>query len=251
MKKITEIKYRNIQENTTILINGEKIPYRIILSRRKTTCIAVHPDRSVIVRAPLKADRTALENWVQGRIPWIAKHIQTFKEKEVLRPKNNSKNGDFYFYLGKKMDLKIQKSNENSVIFHEDTILIHSRQIEQEYIKKLLMNALRKEADIMFAKRLKICFLQTKKYSLTFPNLRIRRMKSRWGSCSVSRGITLNIHLMHLPVKLIDHVILHELCHLRVQNHGSEFYKMLSGIEPDWRSSKDRINQFAPLVLPH
>ena len=241
---------KEVHENTAIIINGERISYSIIYSKRKTTCIMIHPDQSVIIRAPLKANRSDLEQWIHGRIPWIHKHLQYFKKKEAIRPKNNFCAGELHFYLGNKLPLHITVSKKNSVSFLKDEILIHSKNSEAASIEKILGNALKEKANELFSERLKFCHMKTEKYKLPLPDMRLRWMKSRWGSCSISRGITLNIRLIHLPLKLIDHVILHELCHLRVRNHGRDFYRMLSEFEPDWKMNKSMINQMAHLVLP-
>lgn len=56
----------------------------------------------------------------------------------------------------------------------------------------------------------------------------VRNMRSRWGSCSVDNRLSLSIQLMKLPDHLIDYVIIHELCHTRVKNHGPKFHELLN-----------------------
>jgi hypothetical protein len=242
---------KEVEKNKILIINGESISYRIIFSNRRTTCIMIHPNQSVIVRAPLKANRSDIEEWIHGRIPWIHKHIEYFRIKEAVRPKNKFSTGEHHFYLGNKKPIRILKSQTNGAAFHENEILIHSKTTDSTSIERIFKDALKTEADAYLSERLKFCYIKTKKYSLPFPDLRLRWMKSRWGSCSITKGITLNIRLMHLSEELIDHVILHELCHLRVQNHGRDFYKMLIELESNWKINKMKIHQMAPMVLPH
>lgn len=56
----------------------------------------------------------------------------------------------------------------------------------------------------------------------------VRNMRSRWGSCSVDNRLSLSIQLMKLPDRLIDYVIIHELCHTRIKNHGPKFHELLN-----------------------
>jgi hypothetical protein len=66
--------------------------------------------------------------------------------------------------------------------------------------------------------------------------VQIRDMYRKWGSCSSKGSITLNTGLCHIPPPLADYVALHEVAHLRVFNHGSEFKALMSAHMPDWRA---------------
>ena len=76
----------------------------------------------------------------------------------------------------------------------------------------------------------------------TEPQLSIRKMSSRWGSCTEAGVITLNLKLMQVPKVYIDYVIVHELCHLVEHNHSQHFYRLLDRMMPDWRARRERLN---------
>jgi predicted metal-dependent hydrolase len=67
-------------------------------------------------------------------------------------------------------------------------------------------------------------------HNLTFNKVSIRNNISNWGSCSSRNNISLNLKLMKLPDHLIDFILLHELAHTRVKNHGPEFWKLLDNL---------------------
>ncbi len=69
-------------------------------------------------------------------------------------------------------------------------------------------------------------------------------MKSRWGSCSNRGVIVLNTELIRLPDKFVRYVILHELCHLKEHNHGAGFYRLLSGLAPDWKAVRKELRTY-------
>ncbi len=71
------------------------------------------------------------------------------------------------------------------------------------------------------------CRLLSMETGLGFSRLTIREQKTRWGSCSSTNAISLNIALARLPQHLMDYVILHELVHTRVRGHGPRFWKEL------------------------
>ena len=73
------------------------------------------------------------------------------------------------------------------------------------------------------------------------PALKIRKMKTLWGSFSVKRGITLNLELIKAPRECIEYVVIHELCHLFHLNHGPKFYNLLEQFLPDWTKRKHKL----------
>jgi DNA polymerase III alpha subunit len=76
-------------------------------------------------------------------------------------------------------------------------------------------------------------------YDISFPQLKLRSMVSRWGSCLVDKGvITLNKRLIEAPKNCIEYVIYHEFCHFVHPNHSKQFYTLLQVMLPDWKKSK-------------
>lgn len=73
----------------------------------------------------------------------------------------------------------------------------------------------------------------SQEHGLGYSKLSVRFQKSRWGSCSVRGGISLNAGLLFLPDPLITYIIRHELCHTRHMNHSERFWKLLFSLDPD------------------
>lgn len=74
----------------------------------------------------------------------------------------------------------------------------------------------------------------------------LRTMQRKWGSCSGRQNITLNTSLTWLPRPLAEYVILHELVHLRVFNHGKDFKALMSQHMPDWQARDQALDQYQP-----
>lgn len=72
-------------------------------------------------------------------------------------------------------------------------------------------------------------------HGLPYARAAIRGQKSRWGSCSAAKTISLNYKLLFLPPALVSYVMVHELCHTRHLNHGKGFYRLLCSLEPDFK----------------
>lgn len=92
------------------------------------------------------------------------------------------------------------------------------------------VEAMRKEAKELLPRRLSEL---AERYGFSYGRAFIKHNSSNWGSCSALGNINLNLNLVRLPQLLRDHVILHELCHLRHPNHGPEFHALLERLGSD------------------
>lgn len=82
-------------------------------------------------------------------------------------------------------------------------------------------------------------------YHIPTPTLKLRAMKSRWGSCAWGKAsITLNRRLYFAPPECLDYVALHELCHLVVHDHSPRFHALLDALMPDWKARKRRLEDW-------
>lgn len=111
--------------------------------------------------------------------------------------------------------------------------------------RKGSIRALKKEADQLLPTRVEYL---SKKFDFTYNSLKIRHLKSRWGSCTNNKDISLSIFLMQLPWDLIDYVILHELTHTKVLAHGKKFWDEMDRILPESKKYKKSVNKYKPSI---
>ena len=104
------------------------------------------------------------------------------------------------------------------------------------------------EAKAIFAERLDTLVARID-WLVEVPPWRARFMKSQWGSCNASGKLALNTHLVKLPEKLVDYVLVHELCHLKQMNHGKRFQGLMDAHQPDWRERQSELNRYGGLLL--
>ena len=87
------------------------------------------------------------------------------------------------------------------------------------------------------------------KYNFSFNRIFIRRQRSRWGSCSAANNISLNIKIIYLPRELGDFIIIHELVHTKVKNHGQKFWDKLEEIVPQARILNRQLKLYSGLLF--
>jgi predicted metal-dependent hydrolase len=234
----------NNKINKSVLISygGAEISYGIIYSARKTMEIAVKPDCSVLVRAPFHTEADFIEKRLQKRAVWILRQIQHFERFQPLTPERCYVNGETHLYLGRQYRLKIVKGDENAVCLSRGIFRVTTKnEPSPAIVKKLLQDWYAKKAAEIFTESLERYWPHFSKFKVVKPQLRLRRMKRRWGSMS-GRGImTLNTELIKAPKECIDYVVIHELCHLIHRNHGPGFYRLLALIIPDWEKKKQKL----------
>ena len=82
------------------------------------------------------------------------------------------------------------------------------------------------------------------RYGFSYNRVFVRNQKTRWGSCSVKNNINLNVNLVNLPGELLDYVILHELMHTRIKNHGNTFWKEMDLLMGNVRQLDKELNRY-------
>lgn len=223
-----------------IICAGKSISFHLHYSNRKSMEIAVHPDGSVVVKAPLGTDKKLIEHRVHKRACWINRQIGYFARFAPRTPKRRFVGGESHLYLGGKYRLKINLSETEGVLLKRGYFHITSVDAGSERVAELLNAWYRRRAEVCFSQVLEECWHRHRfqKKGAEKPTLKIRTMKTRWGSLSKSGGMTLNLDLVKAPRACIEYVIVHELCHLLHLNHGKEFYNLLERLLPDWEKRK-------------
>lgn len=117
----------------------------------------------------------------------------------------------------------------------------------QEIAQKAAIRALKKEAMALLPERLDYLARQ---HDFDYKNVKVRELRSRWGSCSSDKVITLNCYLMQLPWDLIDYVLLHELMHTKIMVHGEPFWSAMQRITPEVMERRRQIKTYRPALLP-
>ena len=218
------------------------ISYELTFSHRKRLAINVHPDKTVSVDAPDDKPLDDVLKRVQKRADWILRQIDYFDQFSPLPPDRRYVSGETHLYLGRQYRLKVVEGNPEQVKLKGRYFWVHTKdKSDSERVKKLMLDWYRHHAKKLLLKRLQGCYSVARRVGVQYPTVQFRRMKKRWGSCSSSGKVLLNTELAKAPVHCIDYVIMHELCHLKVPQHGPEFYKLISKLIPDWERRKERL----------
>lgn len=200
--------------------------------KAKNISIKIKPFNGVEVTVPIYLSYSLAEDFVLKKFNWIKKnHLKMIhKEKSHtifdFSTKFNTRNHVISIKNSLNTDFSVQNIRDTIIIIIPENKNILSSE-SQTYIRNIVIQTWRKEALQFLPDRINKLANQ---FNFKFQKISIRNTKSRWGSCSYNNNISLSLHLMRIPDKLIDYVILHELTHTIVKNHGNVFWETLEKV---------------------
>lgn len=217
--------------------------YRLIRSRRRSLALRLLPDGSVELRAPNWLPALVIELWFQSRQGWLAKarRQQQQQPQPLPAPVLSIEPGAWVPYLGQPIQLSAASRVQFSAEFGQLALPLEANQPERN--QRRLQAWYKGQALLLFPQLMQQVSQRAEAEGLIAQGLKYRWMKRRWGSCSRSGWLTLNLELIKFPPACIELVIAHELCHLRHFDHGPEFNALLARLEPELAARQRRLQQ--------
>jgi len=192
--------------------------------RSKNIKLSVKPDRSVRVSMPFYAKYTEAASFVSKNLTWIKSQQKKYSEKGV-ELKDGSRIQTKLHQIVLKSGLKNDTKTDQSKIQIE--VSDFDSADSKRYIEFVITEVYRFESKNILPARLQEL---ASVFGFNYNKVSIRNNKRNWGSCSAKNNISLNLQMMKLPDELIDYILLHELVHTEVKNHGPEFWQKLNEI---------------------
>ncbi len=239
-------------EPSEFVYGGRTIGYVIRPGRSRFVKIVVKSPDEVEVRVPPRVSSKTAHAFVAQQAEWILQAMAKQAAKPRMEPLNYA-TGESFFYLGKPYRLEVAHSVWKAVTREEGVLRVTlCNKANHARVKELVDGWFRLQAEVLLEKFLAETLERfgSRIYHAHCPlamrseaqptglRLTVRTMKTRWGSCSRDGHITLSTELIHAPRRLIEYVIVHELCHLVQLNHSPAFYFQLARCLPDWEERR-------------
>ena len=219
------------------------IEFELVSTERRTLEIAVLPDGSVEVQAPRDAREDVVLARVVRRARWIIGQQRYFAQFQPRTPARRYVGGETHLYLGRQYRLAIEEGDTEGVRLLAGWFRVNVERgtSSPERVRTLLESWYAGKARLRLAERFEECWRSFPAEGVGQPALRLRRMRTRWGSLSTAGTLSLHPDLVRAPRECVDYVITHELCHLVHHDHGPEFRRLLERVLPDWELRKHRL----------
>ena len=220
------------------------IPIEIIKKNIKNIHLSVlPPDGKVRVSAPTTVSDESLEMFVRTKIGWIRKQQEKF-ENQPRQSERQYVSGETLYLWGKQYFLQVEYSYKgNSLMLDGDKAILTVRKESTVKQRENFVNEWYRERLKSKIERLLPKWENTT--GLKCSSWQTKYMTTRWGTCNTqTRKIWLNLQLAKKPVECLEYVILHELAHTKVKNHGADFIAIMDKHMPYWRETKKKLNDF-------
>lgn len=228
-----------------INLNSEKYEYELFRSDRKTVGIEIRPGAQLVIRSPRRVPESEINRILNLKKNWIIRKMA--EAPSVRHLQNEYVNGGRLLYLGDYIMLKLLESRHWHAELQGRILTVSGRDLsDRDTIQRKVENWYRKNAYSYFSRRLSEClpvFNSRLQQNIKMPLLKVRKMKTRWGSCHPAGRINLNLELIKASPECIDYVIYHELCHLLIPNHSRDFYALQQKVYPNWRYCREKLNR--------
>jgi len=216
------------------IIQGNGFVAEIIRSsKRKTAAIKIQKGK-VFVLVPEGLTMVAIESLVAKKNRWIKEKLALQNEIISIKPKEFV-SGESFSFLGRNHPLKIESGHYPVIKLYQDELVVSVRDKTADNalaIKQLLIKWYKQQAESELRDK-------TESYSRIIgvnpSSVTIKSFKSRWGSCSISAGIQYNWKIIIAPDRIVNYVVIHELCHILHHNHSPAFWKAVGRYCQDYR----------------
>ena len=205
------------------------------------------PNGRVRVAAPSRLDDETVRLALISRLGWIRRKRAEF-EGQVRQSQREFVTGESHYFEGRRYRLDvIERDATPTVKLRNNTRLElgvrpnSDREARETVLHRWYRRRLRNQLPPLIAK-------WEPKLGVTVEDVRIRKMKTLWGSCNAeAKRIWLNLELAKKPSSCLTYILVHEMAHLLERHHNDRFRELMDNVLPQWRAYRDELNR-APLA---
>ena len=225
--------------------NG-RIVYSIKKSKRRKTS-EIHVDKkSVEIIVPETKSLSEIKKMVEGKRNWILQRQSQLRQE---KPGPTYQNNTTVPYLGKNYKLVIKLEQKSDGISKKNSrfvISLRSKRPSKKKTKLLYESWILENSQSILHKAM---VRYSRKVGVKPKKIQMKKLRSKWGSLSNDNTININLHLLKADQKIVDYIILHEICHLKIKQHSHHFWSFIEQFDPTYKDKVEWLNNNGKSIL--
>jgi predicted metal-dependent hydrolase len=210
---------------------------------RRTTDIVIERNGLIVVHPPMDYTPEQVDAVVESKRMWIYRNLADWRDLNTTAVVREWVNGETFLYLGCAYRLSLVAEQDCDLKLKEGRFCLSRKLIDigsAEAAKKAFETYYSDKGLLRINERVKYF---AAKVGVTPKSVKIRDMGYRWASCNKNNELSFHWKCMMAPPKIIDYIIVHELCHIHHLNHSDAFWNEVDKIMPDYRERKEWLRQ--------
>ncbi len=208
----------------------------------KNVHLSIYPPTGrVRISAPERMNLDTVRVFAISKLDWIKAQQKKLVAQERETPREFLERESHYLWGNRYLlELKIAKGKAKVDITHKKIVISSPKPLSQERLRGLMGQQYRAE---LRERASDLVMRWESKLEVQVKQIFIQRMKTKWGSCNASaRNIRLNLELAKKAPECLEYIVLHEILHFFVPNHGPKFIQLMDHHMPHWRQVRQNLN---------
>ncbi len=224
---------------------GESIPtYQVRVNKRaRSIRLSVTREKGLVVTIPFGFDQASLPDILNQKADWIQKAFTRLSESGAVKPPKFPTQLDL-LAINERWLIVYKPSQHKGVAIESQSrhvLVVTGKTGSTLLVKRLIHSWMRDRAAVVLPTWLERISKET---GLSYKGLRIRNQRTRWGSCTAQKTISLNQKLLFLPPSLVDYILIHELCHTIQMSHARNFWQQVARYVPDYAEKRKALRGY-------
>lgn len=218
---------------------GKDISYELIRSSRRTADIVIEPDGRVVVRAPETIPAERIEDLIESKRLWIYKNLAEWRDLNATRVIREYRNGEGFLYLGRSYRLLLVADQGEPLLLKGGRFCLRRDLVDRGEIPAAKAAFRDYFVSRGFERISQRVAYFAPKVGIMPDKLAVRELGHRWASCSPNGNLAFHWKCMMAPPRVIDYIVVHELCHFHHLDHSEAFWNEVDKVMPDYLERKE------------
>ena len=214
------------------------IDYFVVRSKsRRTADIVVERDGQIFVRLPERLPDHDVEQIIEQKRVWIYKSLAEWRDLNSARVLREFRSGEGFLYLGSSYRLSLVPDQEEPIVLKDGRFRLRRKLAEKGVAtaRQAFRGFYTEKGSDRLGRR---AAYFADMVGVQVKRVEVKELGFRWGSCSSDGSVRFHWKTMMAPPKIIDYIVVHELCHLHRREHDAAFWNEVDKVMPDFAERK-------------